>query len=459
MTQRNISRRRIVALGGLGAASLALPTNAAGAAGQSLSFLASRQGKGKHLQYFIGIGAGGTPEQVSAVKKLFDKFVKTSDTVASVEVLVTPSSEAPRKFQTMVAGGTPPDVLTMGSSQWDFAAKGVFRDIRPLAKRDQVDLSQWDDSALQMFTVPTRDNLLYGLPHGLNTMTVMYNKTLLEKHGVKPPPTDWNDQSWTWDVFFDKAKGVTSGGGNNQTWGVQRLGIGNWLLPWFYGGSWVDEALKTITVADAPSSQGFQLEYDLIHKHKVMPSPEVSDQMQNGFLTGQVGINIGGTWDLPWLLTAQGFEWDLAPMPWAPGTDPKSRAAPYYPDALTISSKDNVEESWELIKFLVLDDGNYKEFMSLMAMLPARKPLRDWFVAEFWKKNKPEVNWSAFQDAFNYARVMRAFFNVNWSEIDNTQDAALSPLWLGDTTPDKVLPPLQQKLQEIWTRGVKDAQS
>jgi len=455
MANHYLSRRRFVALGGLGTASLALPASKAGAA----SLVARRQGDGKRLQYFVGIGAGGTPEQVVAMKKLLEKFVNTSDTVASVEVLVTPSSEAPRKFQTMVAGGTPPDVLTMGSSQWDFAAKGVFRDIRPLAERDKVDLSQWDDGALQAFTVPMRDNMLYGLPHGLNTMTVMYNKTLFEKQGIQPPPKDWNDESWTWDAFLDKAKGVTTGDGNNQTWGVQWLGIGNWHLPWFYGGSWVDEALKTITVAEPPSLKGFQYEYDLIHGHKVMPSPEISQQMQNGFLSGQIGMNVGGTWDIPSLLTTEAFEWDLAPMPWAPDTDPKKRAAPYYPDAFTISSKDNAEESWELIKFLVLDDDNYKEFMSFMGMLPARKSLQDWFIAEFWQKNKPKVNWSAFQDAFAYAQVLRLFFNVNWSEINNTQEADLGTLWLGDNTPDKAVPALQQKLQEIWTRGIKDAQS
>lgn len=459
MAHRNLSRRRFVALGGLGAAGLALPAKGAGPTEQTTSFAVRRQGEGKTLQYFIGIGAGGTPEQVAAVKTLFERFVDTSDTVASVEVLVTPSSEAPRKFQTMVAGGTPPDVLTMGSSQWDFAAKGVFRDIRPLAERDQIDLTEWDDQALQLFTVPTRDNMLYGLPHGLNTMTVMYNKTLLENQGVQLPPKDWNDQSWTWDAFLDKAKGATSGSGGAQTWGVQRLGIGNWLLPWFYGGDWVDEALTTITVAEPPSLEGFQYQYDLIHTHKVMPPPQLSEQMENGFLNGQVGMNIGGTWDIPWLLTAEGFEWDLAPMPWAEGTDLNRRAAPYYPDAFTISSEDNVEESWELIKFLLLDDNNYKEFMNFMGMLPARKPLRDWFVTEFWQKNKPEVSWSVFQDAFNYAQVTRLFFNVNWSEINNTQEADLSTMWLGDTTPGEAVPALQDKLQEIWTRGVEDAQS
>jgi hypothetical protein len=48
-----------------------------------------------------------------------------------------------------------------------------------------------------------------------------------------------------------------------------------------------------------------------------------------------------------------------------------------------------------------------------------RKAIRDWFVDEFWKKEKPNVAWDVFMAGFSYARVQRLFFNINWSEVNN----------------------------------------
>lgn len=51
--------------------------------------------------------------------------------------------------------------------------------------------------------------------------------------------------------------------------------------------------------------------------------------------------------------------------------------------------------------------------------------------------------------------MQRLFFNINWSEVNNTQDAELGPLWLGETTVEELIPQLAKKLQEIWTRGIE----
>jgi len=83
------------------------------------------------------------------------------------------------------------------------------------------------------------------------------------------------------------------------------------------------------------------------------------------------------------------------------------------------------------------------------------KELRNWFVDEFWKQEKPDINWDGYMDGFNYAQVQRLFFNINWSEVNNTQDAELGPLWLGETTVEELIPQLAKKLQEIWTRGIE----
>jgi multiple sugar transport system substrate-binding protein len=462
MQVQALSRRTFLKFAGVSVAGMALaacaPVGTAPAGGDADA--APSGGKDITLQYYIGFGAGGNPEQVSAVQELFDKFVAESESVQAVEPLVVPWAEAPRKFQTMVAGGTPPDVITMGMSQWDFAVKGAFIDIRPLAEADGVDLSEWDENALAAYTVAPRENMLYGLPFGLNDGCMVYNKTLFEEAGVEPPPHDWNDESWTWDVFVEKVNALTGGEGSEKVWGTTGIG-GNWSVPWCFGGAWVDESLENIIVDSPESMQGIQLNYDLMQTHKSMPTAVDIQAMGEGnaFLTGRVGIYFDGAWAAGTLMQITDFEWDLAPVPCAPGVDITYRASPYYPDSLVISSKNAPQESWELVKTLVLDDENYKSFLRIMTMIPARKALRGWFADEFWKQEKPDINWDAFLNGFDYAQVQRMFFNVNWSEVNNTQDAALGPLWLGETTPDELIPELAAQLQEIWTRGVEQVKA
>lgn len=171
MQNNRLSRREFLKWTSLGVAGLTLaacapvPAGTTGGTGEQGGEAAQPAGEAATLQYYIGFGAGRNPDQVTAVQELFAKFTEGNANVAGVEPLVVPWEEAPRKFQTMVAGGTPPDVITMGMSQWDFAAKGAFVDIKPLAERDGVDLSEWDQSAIDAYTVMPRNNMQIGRAH------------------------------------------------------------------------------------------------------------------------------------------------------------------------------------------------------------------------------------------------------------------------------------------------------
>ena len=55
--------------------------------------------------------------------------------------------------------------------------------------------------------------------------------------------------------------------------------------------------------------------------------------------------------------------------------------------------------------------------------------------------------------------MQRLFFNINWSEVNNMQDAALGPVWLGEKTPEEVIPDMAKQMQEVWTRGVEQVRS
>ncbi len=406
------------------------------------------------LQYYIGFGAGGNPDQVEAVKKIFARFSEANKGV-TVEPLVVAWADAPQKFQAMAAAGTPPDVITMGMSQWDFAAKGSFVDIQPFLDANKIDTSDWDPIAMECYTVKPKNNLLYGLPFGINAEIGIYNKTIWDAAGLKAA-TDWKDATWTWDALLANAQKTTKSSGSNVTqFGMLRT-PGDWDIPWMFGGSWVSEDGQHITVGAPESIKAFTFVQDEVFKQHVAPTAAESQALTNGFLSGQVGYLDDGTWSINTYLEIQDFEWDFCPVPFAQevGVD-KGRATPYYPDSLVISSKNNVDQSWALVKFMLLDsDDNYKEFMQLMSEVPARKSFRSWYYDQFWKGKAPNKNWSIVENCWGYAQIQRLFLSINWSELNNTQAADLGALWTNDSTPDKVIPALATKLEDIWQRGL-----
>ncbi len=412
-------------------------------------------GKAANLTYYIGFGAGGDPKQVEAVQKMFARFSDANKGVA-VEPLVVAWAEAPRKFQAMAAAGTPPDVITMGMSQWDFAAKGAFVDMRPFLDAAKVDMNDWEPAAIEAYTVKPKNNLLYGLPFALNAIVGIYNKTMWDKAGVTASK-DWKDANWTWDALLDVARKTTKSSGENiEEFGMLRT-PGDWDIPWMFGGNWVSDDGEHIALDSPQCIKAFTYVQDEVYKHHVAPTDAESQALTNGFLSGKVGYYHEGTWGINTLLEIQDFEWDFSPVAFASelGVD-KPRATPYYPDSLVISSKNAVDQSWALVKFLLLDtDDNYKEFMQIMSMVPARKRFRSWYYDEFWKGKGPKQNWSIVENVWPYAQVQRLFLNINWSEANNTQAADLGALWTNDSTPDKVLPALAQKMEEIWQRGVQ----
>ncbi len=407
-----------------------------------------------NLTYYIGFGAGGDPPQVEAVKKMFARYHEANPTIA-VEPMVVAWEEAPRKFQAMIAAGGPPDVVTMGVTQWPFAAKGAFQDLRPLIEADKIDISDWDQTAVESFVIKPLNNLLYGLPHGLNGQLLFYNKTLWDAAGLKAP-TDWKDASWTWDALLEAAKKTTKGSGSSiEQFGMMRLPE-DWNIPWMYGGNWVSEDGLKI-VLDAPENiKAFTYVQDEVFKNHVAPTDAEGQALSNGFLSGKVGIYFDGTWSIGPFLDIKEFEWDFAPLPYAPevGID-KPRPANYYPDGLFISSKAFVPESWALVKWMLLDDDNYKEFMTLMSMIPARRKLQPWFYEGFWKAKAPNKAWSLIDNVWPYCQPQRLFHNLNWEEVNNTQAADLQALWTNESTPDKVIPALAKKLDAIWQRGIQ----
>ena len=59
---------------------------------------------------------------------------------------------------------------------------------------------------------------LYGLPSGVYTLFVLYNKDLFDKAGIPYPSSDWNN-TWSREEFHDIARKLTQGTGATKQFG------------------------------------------------------------------------------------------------------------------------------------------------------------------------------------------------------------------------------------------------
>src|SRR5262249_41996993 len=114
-----------------------------------------------------------------------------------------PYGEMHTKIVTLVAGGTPPDGMSVPS---DRAAEPILRRVLPendpyVAKDKSVPIADVYPARLLNYKLADK---LYALPIDNGSEAVYYNKELFDKAGVPYPKNDW-----TWDDLLDKARRLT----------------------------------------------------------------------------------------------------------------------------------------------------------------------------------------------------------------------------------------------------------
>jgi ABC-type glycerol-3-phosphate transport system substrate-binding protein len=192
------------------------------------------------------------------------------DTIANVAVADY------TKLGTMVAGGTPPDVVWEAYPQAYLS--GLISDVTSYVKRDKVDTSIYPQYAF-FYDGLWKDKIL-GLPNqtGGSWPVLPYNHDLFAKAGLPDPSSTWGDPAWSYDAFVQAGLRLTTTkpGGTPQTFALGgNFGSDVTVLYWGlrYGGQWLSDDLTTITCDSDAMITGMQQFFDLGLKHKIIPLP------------------------------------------------------------------------------------------------------------------------------------------------------------------------------------------
>jgi multiple sugar transport system substrate-binding protein len=388
---------------------------------------------------------GDNPGDIALRRQLAQAFMKTHPNV-KVHVLVIPATNYDQKVQTMIAGGTPPDIFTSGDVQIpNIVSKNFAIDLKPFVARDHYNLSDFYPQVIQGLTLKGK---LVGLTDNWDTEVMYYNASMFQKDGVAPPTADW-----TWQDFMAAAQKLTAGSGSSKVYGAV---FDNWFAPyydqmWEWGGDPFPNA-GTKCGFDTPQSIAAFNSIVNLYKSGYSPTPtQFADQgAEQMFLSGRVGMMIGsGRWAAYDMRDVNRFVWKVAPIP----TGPAGRANFFHLAMFAIArTSKNPEAAWAFLKYMVSAEG-IREGLSAMQGIPSRRSIAE---SPAFSQDPFVVKHDAVKPFLeSLPTAHKAPYLPDFNQIQDQVDAALDPIWELKQTPAQVLPPLCQKLNpELQSGGV-----
>ncbi len=147
-----------------------------------------------------------------------------------------------------------------------WAKRGLFADLTPFMK-------QWGRTrdmyigAPQHQIWPYPNGKIWGLPFQGGTSDWMYNKSVLDRHGIEP------DENWTFDDMLDVANQVQEP--DNGLWGFESPEFHNVLLTMYNIGGEKGTNNGEKYLFDTPvGHQAMQFWEDIVHKQRLAPRPQ-----------------------------------------------------------------------------------------------------------------------------------------------------------------------------------------
>jgi len=311
---------------------------------------------------------GGAAEKATEVE-IIDAFMKEHKSI-KVEIIHAEDSYED-KLQLMVAGGTMPDVVSIGSVHIASFASALS----PLDTSD-IDTSQYISDTL--FTKLQYQGEQYALPKRVNTKVFAYNKDLLEQAGVEIPGTDYSIDQFTKDATaVSKIEGV---------YGSSALYYGQWIYQ--FGGSIFNED-GTVAFNSDLGKEAVQYCVDAANKYNFAPTAtdtEGQDVLQ-WFMSKKVGFfGDCGPYYLPTLSQITDFDWDFCN---APGNGGEMEVV----GVAMSNTTEHKEEAMELIKFISTAKAA-QEIIGGTSACPVTEDGKVAFLAQY-----PDKNMQLFFDA------------------------------------------------------------
>lgn len=349
----------------------------------------------------------------------------------------------------------PPDVFMLDSTRVpEFAASGALLGLDSyVAKEKDARPKDYFPVAWQSYQYRGQ---CYGLPHELHMLSVMYNEEHLDAKLLSRPGPDW-----TWQDYLDMAKTLTedrNGDGRIDTYGTA---ICPWwqVYVWQNGGDLVDDPSnpKRSTLSTPEAREALQWLADLSFKHKVVPSPRLTESTDpvGLFAAQRISMVYAGRWNIK-LVDQKGF------FPWGYQGLPKGKLAANLGTGSGFCIPSGAKLADKAFRLAVHLSAGAGQTMLLGGGFssPAYAPLAtsQYFTGETGQKG------NAFYVGFAVARPVPA--TPRYAEIAQVWEEELGRLWSGEASVDEITTRIDERVDRLlgeaepaaaWLHGLTPA--
>jgi ABC-type glycerol-3-phosphate transport system substrate-binding protein len=246
-------------------------------------------------------------------REQLEKWEKTYPNV-KLEFVDVPWAEAEIKYMTMVVGRDVPDVAK-GLSRWWFplARLGALKDLDEALSPGYLENFFPRSVELNRF-----EGIQVGVPSTFNIQAVAYNKTVLDKAGIKAPKEKIED-AWTWKEFAENMAKAQAAQEVNYAFIFWMHTSNCRLFPVYAaGGSIFSEDFKTNNIDNPETLEALEFMVDcaergLVPLDNMSSAIDWTTKFAAGDFIGWVG---NGNWSISTFgEIIKDFEWDFTFLP------------------------------------------------------------------------------------------------------------------------------------------------
>lgn len=260
----------------------------------------------------------GGKDEIATFQGLANQFNRTHKNAHATFQLAPGSWETfNQKLITQIASNAVPDALRHAIIyRPELITAGYVEDLMPYAQKSHFPFDAYYKAPFNGYLT---SKSLWGVPAGIFTMAMYYNKTMFKEAGIPFPSTDWS-KGYDFDQFLAVAKKLTKGSGPNKQYGVAMNTDLRWWIQfiWQSGGDFLTPGYRKVALGEPGAQQALQYLHDMMFKYGVWPNPE---SLKSGagptglFTSGRVGMYLDGNWQMPTAKTITKFDWGVAPLP------------------------------------------------------------------------------------------------------------------------------------------------
>ncbi len=279
------------------------------------------------------------PDQLGTLDQMIAAF-QTANPNITVTVETAPFDQYFTRLQTLIAGGTAPDVFELNYENFvSYASKGVLTDLTPLAAAEPGFADRFYPRAYGAFS---QDGKQYGLPQSFSNVVLFYNKDLFDAAGVAYPTADW-----TWEDELEAAQALTNPA--EGVWGsYSPIQFWEFYKTAAQSGCNVLGPNGTVTINQPGCVESLTWMVDKIGEYQVAPSDADMAGVSDGdlFKQGKIAMLRTGIWMFGAFQDAP-FAWDVA---LEPGNTQKAHH--FFANGVAVSATSEKQEAaWQWAQF------------------------------------------------------------------------------------------------------------